>query len=52
MNLTRAQVLDLYEKVLADNEDELYLNQTQEYRDGFLDGLYLMYVALVDGARR
>lgn len=55
MNLTEAEkkkILDLYEKVLKDNEDELYLNQSQEYRDGFLDGIYLLYVALVDGARR
>lgn len=55
MNLTEAEkkkILDIHEKVLKDNEDELYLNQTQEYRDGFLDGIYLLYVALVDGARR
>lgn len=55
VNLTEAEkkkILDIYEKVLKDNEDELYLNQTQEYRDGFLDGIYLLYVALVDGARR
>lgn len=55
MNLTEAQkkkMLDLYEAVLKDNEDELYLAQSQEYRDGFLDGMYLLYVALVDGARR
>ena len=55
MNLTAAQkkkMLDLYEKVLKDNEDELYLAQSQEYRDGFLDGAYLFYAALVDGVRR
>lgn len=48
----RDKILDIYEKVLKDNEDELYLNQSQEYRDGCLDGMYLLYVALVDGARR
>lgn len=49
---TKAAVLDTYEKVLKDNQDELYLHHSQEYRDGFIDGLYLLYVALVDGARK
>lgn len=55
MNFTDAEktkILDIYEKVLKDNQDELYLHQSQEYRDGFLDGMYLLYVALADGARR
>lgn len=46
------RILDIYEKVLLDNQDELYLSQSEEYRNGFLDGAYLLYVALADGARR
>lgn len=46
------QILDLYEKVLMDNQDELYLHASSDYRDGWLDGAYLLYTALVDGARR
>lgn len=52
VNLTKNQVLDIYEKVLKDNEDELYLNASADYRHGFLDGMYLLYVALTEGARR
>lgn len=52
MNLTRAQVIDIYEKVLADNEDELFLHHTEGERNSFYDGAYLLYVALADGARR
>lgn len=49
---TEAEILDIYEKVLLDSQDELYLNVTPDYRDGFLDGAYLLYVALTNGARK
>lgn len=49
---TEAEILDIYEKVLLDSQDELYLNASRDYRDGFVDGVYLLYVALTEGARK
>lgn len=49
---TKAEFLDIYEKVLLDSQDELYLEHGTEYREGWLDGAYLLYVALTEGARK
>jgi len=49
---TEAEFLDTYEKLLRDSQDELYLSAPADYRDGFLDGAYLLYVALTEGARK
>lgn len=49
---TQAEFLDTYEKVLLDSQDDLYLNASPEYREGWLDGAYLLYVALTEGARK
>ncbi len=49
---TEAEILDIYEKVLLDSQESLFLNAPVDYRDGFLDGAYLLYVALTEGARK
>jgi len=45
----RNKLTDVYENVLIANEDELYLHHSEDYKDGFIDGAYVLFRALTDG---
>lgn len=45
------KLVDTYEDILEDAAPELY-EQSVDYRDGFLDGAYMLYAALENGARK
>lgn len=51
-DLTTARLIDIYESVLLDNQDELYLSHSESERNAFLDGAYVLFSAIDEAVRR
>lgn len=49
--ISKAKVLETYEDILHDAEPELSDGEVS-YSEGFRDGAYMLYMALVYGARK